>query len=116
MERFANSKSDIGVVKAHLHFVFTIKDLGYAKYFLGIEIARSSEGTFINQQKYILDILEDTSLVGAKPVSTLFSKAASLEHWDSALYILRYLKGCPSKGLFFPAHSSFTVTAYCDAD
>ncbi|XP_031272882.1 uncharacterized protein LOC116131363 [Pistacia vera] len=45
-------ESDIAAVKAYLHSVFTIKDLGYAKYFLGIEIAHSSEGTFINQGIY----------------------------------------------------------------
>ncbi|XP_031253579.1 uncharacterized protein LOC116111548 [Pistacia vera] len=157
------NESDIAAVKAYLHSVFTIKDLGYAKYFIGIEITRSLEGTFINQRKYILDILEDTGLAGAKPVSTHFRKACKLssessnllsspdqyrrligrllylnlikpdisfavqqlsqfvnspcqEHWDATLYILRYLKGCPSKGLFFLAHSSFTVTTYCDAN
>ncbi|KAL0389721.1 UNVERIFIED_CONTAM: Retrovirus-related Pol polyprotein from transposon RE2 [Sesamum calycinum] len=28
----------------------------------------------------------------------------------------KYLKGCPSKGLFLPALNSFTLTAYSDAD
>lgn len=32
-------ETDINVVKQFLHTKFTIKDLGYAKYFLGIEIA-----------------------------------------------------------------------------
>ena len=38
-----------------------------ARYFLGIEIARSSTGTFLNQRKYILDILIDAGLTAAKP-------------------------------------------------
>ena len=37
-----------------------------AHYFLGIEIARSPTGTFLNQRKYILDILTDAALT-AKP-------------------------------------------------
>ena len=53
--------------KQALHTAFTIKDLGLACYFLGIEISRSSQGTFLNQRKYILDILQDAGLTGAKP-------------------------------------------------
>ena len=52
-----------------LHTAFTIKDPGLACYFLGIEIARSSQGTFLNQRKYILDILKDAGMTGAKPTS-----------------------------------------------
>ena len=36
--------------------IAAIKDLGHARYFLGIEIARSPIGTFLNQRKYIMDI------------------------------------------------------------
>lgn len=32
-------------VKRYLHEAYTIKDLGYVRYFLGIEIARGLEGT-----------------------------------------------------------------------
>lgn len=59
-------EKDICEVKASLHKIFTIKDLGYIKYFLGVEIARSSEGTYINQRKYILNILSDAGLLGSK--------------------------------------------------
>jgi hypothetical protein len=49
---------------------FEIKDLGKFKYFLGIEVARSKLGIFISQQKYVLDLLKDTSILGCKPVET----------------------------------------------
>lgn len=36
-------------VKEHLNKLFSIKDLGHIHYFLGIEVARSTSGIFINQ-------------------------------------------------------------------
>ena len=54
-------------LKQSLHQTFTIKDLGLARYFLGIELSRSNTGTFLNQRKYVFDILMDVGLTGAKP-------------------------------------------------
>lgn len=51
-----------------LHLAFTIKDLGYAKYFLGLEVVRSTDGIFMNQRKYIMDIITDTGILHAKSV------------------------------------------------
>jgi len=52
-----DDQSTITAIKPDLHSTFTIKDLGLAQYFLGIEIARSSQGTFLNQRNYIVDFL-----------------------------------------------------------
>ena len=65
-------------LKAKLHDAFTIKDLGLARCFLGIEIARSTTGTFMNQRKYILDILADTGLTAAKPAKFRMAKGLKL--------------------------------------
>lgn len=62
------SKEVIIQVKQFLHNQFCIKNLGYIKYFLGVEIARSTKGLFLNQQKYILDILEDTRFTNVKAI------------------------------------------------
>ena len=53
-----------------LDSAFTIKDLSFAKYFLGVEIARHPHGMYLNHQKYILDILTNVGLSGAKPFNT----------------------------------------------
>lgn len=37
-------------------------------------------------------------------------------HWKAALHVLRYLKGCPSLGIFISSNTSLQVTAYSDAD
>lgn len=50
-------------VKEYLHSLFTIKDLGLAKYFLGIEVMQEpNKGIFISQIKYIVDLLKDAGL------------------------------------------------------
>ena len=40
------------------------------KYFLGIEMAHSKEGIFISQQKYMLDLLAETGVLGSKAIDT----------------------------------------------
>ena len=39
------------------------------KYFLGIEVASSSEGLFLHQHKYALNILIESGMLSAKPTS-----------------------------------------------
>lgn len=53
-------------IKAYLSTHFKIKDLGPLKYFLGIEIARSVKGFYLNQRKYSLDIIKDVGFESAK--------------------------------------------------
>lgn len=47
-------------IKFVLHQTFQIKSLGQLKYFLGFEVAHSSQGITLCQRKYCLDILVDT--------------------------------------------------------
>ncbi|KAL0373283.1 UNVERIFIED_CONTAM: Retrovirus-related Pol polyprotein from transposon RE1 [Sesamum radiatum] len=64
------SEDSIADVKRYLDDLFIVKDLRYAKYFFGLEIARSQDGTSIMQHKYIEDIIVDTSMGDAKPALT----------------------------------------------
>ncbi|KAL0282041.1 UNVERIFIED_CONTAM: hypothetical protein Sangu_2974500 [Sesamum angustifolium] len=50
--------------------LFTIKDLGEAKYFLGLEIARSPKGLIVTQTKYMSDLVSDMGLTQAKTTTT----------------------------------------------
>jgi hypothetical protein len=47
---------------------FKLKDLGPLKYFLGLEIARSTNEIFVCQREYTLKILEDSGLLASKLV------------------------------------------------
>ncbi|XP_022031129.1 uncharacterized mitochondrial protein AtMg00810-like [Helianthus annuus] len=62
-----NSSSMITHTKKRLHDLFTIKDLGRLKYFLGIEVARTEKGLVLSQRKYTLDILKESGLEGCRP-------------------------------------------------
>ena len=61
---------EIGRLKKGLEHAFELKDLGPLKYFLGIEFAQSKNKIFVNQRKYILDLLNETGLIGCKAVDT----------------------------------------------
>ena len=48
------SQHHIHSLKTFLHNQFKMKDLGSLKYFLGLEIARSTQGTVFSQRQYTL--------------------------------------------------------------
>ena len=55
-----SDKEELERLKRRLAMEFEINDLGDLKYFLDIEFARSKEGIFVNQRKYVLDLLGET--------------------------------------------------------
>ncbi|GJS30903.1 retrovirus-related pol polyprotein from transposon TNT 1-94 [Tanacetum coccineum] len=65
-----NSSSNIHYLKKSLDDKFTIKDLGLAKCFLGIEICNTANETYLHQMKYTLDSLTDVGLTTSKPNSS----------------------------------------------
>ncbi|XP_041024273.1 uncharacterized mitochondrial protein AtMg00810-like [Juglans microcarpa x Juglans regia] len=75
-----NSQREIDLLKAHLHRKFKIKELGPLKYFLGLEVARSSTGINVCQRKYTLEILRDSGLLGTKPASIPIELNHKLSH------------------------------------
>ena len=61
---------EIKYLKERLGKAFEVKDLGPLRYFLGIEIARSSKGIILTQRKYVLDLLNETGMLGCRPVAS----------------------------------------------
>ncbi|XP_068639375.1 uncharacterized mitochondrial protein AtMg00810-like [Aristolochia californica] len=117
-------------VKQYLATHFQTKDLGSLKYFLGIEFDRSKRGIILSQRKYILDMLQEYGLLGAKPIDTpmeagYFICCGSCEpvhgksskvHLEAAQRILKYLKGAPGKGLLYTHNGKIDVLGYSNAD
>ncbi|RVW31461.1 Retrovirus-related Pol polyprotein from transposon RE1 [Vitis vinifera] len=65
-----NDEREKHEVKQRLATEFEIKELRKLKYFLDIEVAYSTQGIFISQQKYVTDLLAETGKIRCKPVST----------------------------------------------
>ena len=79
------STFEIDRVGRFFHDKFTLKDLGEARYFLGLKIACSDQGLYFNQRKYSLDIISDAGLTGAKPATTPFPPGCKLTHAGGTL-------------------------------
>lgn len=65
-----NNSHMIKKFKEYLGKCFSMKDLGKLKYFMGIEVSRGSEGIFLSQRKYALDIVTNTGNLGSRPAPT----------------------------------------------
>ncbi|RVW37266.1 Retrovirus-related Pol polyprotein from transposon TNT 1-94 [Vitis vinifera] len=74
----------IDLLKKLLTKEFEIKDLGNLKYFLGMEIARLKKGIAVSQRKYILDLLNETGMLGCKPAETPMDTTVKLEESDGS--------------------------------
>ena len=58
---------------------FKMSMVGKLRYFLGLHIKQMKEGIFINQAKYVKDLLKKYSLEGCKKISTLMVTTTKLD-------------------------------------
>ena len=82
-----NDEKEIIDLQKHLVNEFKMKNLGGLKYFLGIEVARSKQGIFLSQRKYILDLLAETEMLECKPVDTPIAQNEKLSIHDNQIPI-----------------------------
>lgn len=77
-----DDETEINHIKAALDAIFKIKDLGDLRFFLGLEVARSSKGIVVNQRKYALELISDAGLLSCRPLSTPMDCKTHLKHDD----------------------------------
>ncbi|KAK3007336.1 hypothetical protein RJ639_016752 [Escallonia herrerae] len=58
-----DDEQEITSLQEYLATEFEMKNLGGLKYFLGIEVSRSTQGIFLSQRKYVLDLLAETGML-----------------------------------------------------
>ncbi|CAH9132140.1 unnamed protein product [Cuscuta epithymum] len=57
---------------------FSVKDLGPLHHFLGVEVIPHAHGLFLTQRQYIIHVLEECGMLGAKEADTPMSTSVSL--------------------------------------
>ncbi|KAM1346354.1 hypothetical protein ACFX13_036411 [Malus domestica] len=73
-----NDPEERAALQRYLSTEFEMNDLGSLKYFLGIEVSRSSSGIFLSQRKYIIDLLHETGMSACQPVATPLEEGLKL--------------------------------------
>ena len=66
----SDNKVAVNELKVMLNQKFKLKDLRKLKFFLGLEVAKSTQGINLCPKKYSLELLSDLGLLGSKPVKT----------------------------------------------
>jgi len=75
------SSNDVDVVNFFIQFLdnkFKLKDLGALKYFLGLEITRTTKGMSLCQRKFTLELLSDTGILACKPSNVPMEQSLKL--------------------------------------
>ena len=80
-----NNLEVVSKFKTFLHDQFKLKDLGSLKYFLGLEVARSSKSISLYQRKYVLELLAEASQLASRPVSFPMEQHAKLSNHHGEL-------------------------------
>ncbi|KAJ9545159.1 hypothetical protein OSB04_024866 [Centaurea solstitialis] len=142
---------------------FEMSMMGELNFFLGIQVKQNPDGIFINQSKYIKDMLKKFNMTDCSPIKTpmptgnllgpdlagkpvdqkiyrsmigsllyltatrpdimfatcfcaRFQANPKESHLAAVKRILRYLKGTPELGLWYPTDSSFELISFTDSD
>ena len=91
---------EIEVLKQALHKKFAIKDLGKLTYFLGIEMATSKKGMFLNQMKYVLDLLKEANMLECTSACSPLDNKFKLEAEGDLLQNVSYYQRLVGKLIY----------------
>nr|GFA32041.1 uncharacterized mitochondrial protein AtMg00810-like [Tanacetum cinerariifolium] len=109
---------------------FEMSMIGEMTVFLGLQVNQSPCGIFINQSKYVLEILKKYGMESCDLVGTPMEikdkldldqngtpvDATKYRSMIGALMIFRYLQGTVNMGLWYLKDSGFELTGFSDAD
>ena len=88
----SNDVDALNSFKQLLDSKFKLKDLGTLKYFLGLEVARTTKSISLCQRKYTLDLLVEIGLLVSKPASIPVKQFAKFSNsiGEPVSYISQY--------------------------
>ena len=66
----SNDSNFLKEFTGRLNSVFALKDLGSLYYILGVEVRRDNPGLYLNQGKYILDVLKRFGMMNCAAAAT----------------------------------------------
>ncbi|KAJ9561167.1 hypothetical protein OSB04_006327 [Centaurea solstitialis] len=108
---------------------FKMSMMGELTFFLGLQVRQRPDDIFINQSKYVHDLLKCFDFGGSNSAATPMPKNFRLNadlsgkpcdsresHLPVVKRILRYLKSTSDFGLSYPKDSGFELIAYTDSD
>ncbi|GKC91718.1 putative ribonuclease H-like domain-containing protein [Tanacetum coccineum] len=119
-----------------MHKKFQMSSMGELTFFLGLQVKQKEDGIFISQDKYVTKILKKFSFSNDKTANTpmethkpllkdadgedvdehIFHVNPKVSHLHAVKRIIRYLKGQPKLGLWYPKDSPFDLVAYTNSD
>lgn len=71
----------------HMSIEFEMSMMGELKFFLGLQIKKTCDGIFIDQSKYILDMLKIFDMDDLKPMNTPISSSIKLDKDDQSMFV-----------------------------
>nr|GEW52426.1 hypothetical protein [Tanacetum cinerariifolium] len=95
---------------------FQMSSMGELTFFMGLQVKKKEDGIFINQDKYVAEILKKFRLTEGKSASTPIDTEKPLLKDPDVKRIIRYLRGKPNLGLWYPKDSPFDLVAHSDSD